>query len=97
MRAVTPSRRPLALLLIDLRGRSIVAGLTTEDAMSFDLPLTQVQLSEHLGITPVHVNRILRSFREKNVASFRNGSVTLLDLAEGGLKDIFAAQKALLG
>jgi len=72
----------LALLLIDLRGRLTLSGALPEGALTFDFPLTQVQVSEHLGITPVHTNRIVRSFRERGIATFRNGEVSIQNFAE---------------
>jgi CRP/FNR family transcriptional regulator, anaerobic regulatory protein len=71
----------LALLLIDLRGRLILSGMLPEGALTFEVPLTQVQISEHLGITPVHTNRVVKSFRERGIASFRNGEVSIQDFA----------------
>jgi CRP-like cAMP-binding protein len=72
----------LALLLIDLRGRLALSGAIEREARSFRMPLTQAQLADHLGITPVHVNRILRSFREAGIVSIRDGEVTIGDLEE---------------
>src|SRR6201994_346107 len=59
----------LALLLIDLRGRLTLSGNLPEGALTFEFPLTQVQVSEHLGITPVHANRGVKSFRDRGMAS----------------------------
>jgi len=72
----------LALLLIDFRGRLALAGAIARDARAFRMPLTQTQLADHLGITPVHVNRILRSFREAGIVSIRDGEVVIGDLDE---------------
>jgi len=72
----------LALLLIDFRGRLSLAGVIARDARAFRMPLTQTQLADHLGITPVHVNRILRGFREAGIVSVRDGEVTISDLDE---------------
>jgi CRP/FNR family transcriptional regulator, anaerobic regulatory protein len=72
----------LAMLLIDLRGRLVLSGALDGDARSFDMPLTQTQVADHLGITPVHVNRTLRIFREAGVVTFRDGEVTIHDLEE---------------
>jgi DNA-binding transcriptional regulator LsrR (DeoR family) len=46
------------------------------------MPLTQMQLADHLGITSVHVNRVLRVFREAGVISVRDGEVTIDNLDE---------------
>jgi CRP/FNR family transcriptional regulator, anaerobic regulatory protein len=72
----------LALLLIDLRGRLTLSGALPEGSLTFEFPLTQVQVSEHLGITPVHANRIVKSFRERGIAVFRNGEVSIQNFAE---------------
>lgn len=58
-----------------LRARNI--GLT--DAVEFDLPLSQVVLSDALGMTPVHINRILKELRIAGVMSLKRGSVTITD------------------
>jgi CRP-like cAMP-binding protein len=71
----------LALLLIDLRGRLTLSGNLPEGALTFEFPLTQVQVSEHLGITPVHTNRVVKSFRERGIAVFRNGEVSIQNFA----------------
>ena len=44
-------------------------GLGEENA--FQLPLTQTDIADTLGLTPVHVNRILQQFR-------REGLITLV-------------------
>lgn len=45
----------------------------------FDLPLTQGELSEVLGLSVVHVNRTLAALREKRLAEKRYGKVRILD------------------
>ena len=72
----------LALLLIDVRGRLVLSGALPEDALTFEFPLTQVQIGEHLGITPVHTNRVIRSFRERGIVVFRNGEVSIQNFGE---------------
>jgi CRP/FNR family transcriptional regulator, anaerobic regulatory protein len=71
----------VALLLLDFRGRLALSGSIAADAQTYELPLTQVQLADHLGITPVHVNRVLRSFRERGVVSIREGRVNITDVS----------------
>jgi CRP/FNR family transcriptional regulator, anaerobic regulatory protein len=44
------------------------------------MPLTQSQLADHLGITSVHVNRVLKAFRESGIVTVREGSVDIVDL-----------------
>ncbi|WP_425229514.1 Crp/Fnr family transcriptional regulator [Sphingomonas sp.] len=45
----------------------------------FSLPATQADLAEACGITGVHVNRVLRLMRERELATFRAGEVRILD------------------
>jgi CRP/FNR family transcriptional regulator, anaerobic regulatory protein len=67
----------LALLMMDFHGRLALSGTIPPDALSFSMPLTQVQLGQHVGLTPVHVNRVLRSFREQGILTVRNGEVRI--------------------
>ena len=68
----------IAHLLCELHVRLGLVGLT-EDA-SYGLGLTQTDLAESLGLTPVHVNRSLRRLREQGLVEFRGGRVTIHDL-----------------
>jgi CRP/FNR family transcriptional regulator len=70
----------LALLLTDFRGRLALSGSIAADSLTFAMPLTQSQLADHLGITAVHVNRVLKTFRERGIATVRDGYVTIGDL-----------------
>lgn len=70
----------LALLLIDFHGRLELSGDIAPDALTYEMPLTQVQLADHLGITSVHVNRVLRIFREQGLVTIRDGQVAIGDL-----------------
>lgn len=45
----------------------------------FALPATQADVAEACGITGVHVNRVLRLMRERELAIFRSGEVRILD------------------
>ncbi len=46
----------------------------------FQCPLTQADLADALGLTAVHVNRVLKELRENGLASFRNGIVEIRDV-----------------
>jgi CRP-like cAMP-binding protein len=72
-----PSR--LAHIICELRERLSVIGHVEGDA--FEMPLTQEQLGEAMGITPVHANRIVKQLREDKVAELNRGRVTILDEA----------------
>lgn len=71
-----------AMLLIDFHGRLAMAGAISPEASTYQMPLTQSQLADHLGITPIHVNRVLRGFRENQIAQVRDGEVTILNLGK---------------
>lgn len=58
-----------------LRARNI--GLTGEDA--FALPLSQLVLADALGMTAVHINRVLKELRLAGAMALKRGSVTILD------------------
>jgi CRP-like cAMP-binding protein len=45
----------------------------------FELPLTQEELADALGLTPVHVNRVLQRMRTDGLISFKGGQLTILD------------------
>jgi len=69
-------------LVLDLRGRLVLGSSIAPDAQSFEFPLTQVQMSEYLGITPVHANRIVKAFREREIVVFQNGRAVIQDFVE---------------
>ena len=75
-----------AHFLLELGARLTFAGRGTRD--DFSCPLTQNHLADALGLSAVHVNRVLRELRERGLLTFQRGSVTihnfdaLADLAE---------------
>jgi CRP/FNR family transcriptional regulator, anaerobic regulatory protein len=72
----------LAMLLLDFHRRLALSGTIEPGALAYKMPLTQVQLADHLGLTAIHVNRVLKGFRENGVVVVRDGQVTLLDLGK---------------
>jgi CRP-like cAMP-binding protein len=64
-------------LLLELTARLQQVGAVEHD--SFECPLTQHDLADALGLTPIHVNRMLRELRERKFLEFRQGNVHLLD------------------
>ncbi|MBE7211093.1 MAG: Crp/Fnr family transcriptional regulator [Gluconacetobacter diazotrophicus] len=73
------ARGRIAYLLCELLWRYRAVGRSDDGV--FQLPLTQTELADTLGLTPVHVNRILRSFRERKLISMSRGALHLLDAA----------------
>ena len=70
-----PSR--LAHIVVELRERLKVIGQVP--GAWFEMPLTQEQIGEAMGITPVHANRIVKQLRDDNVLEFHRGSVRVID------------------
>ena len=69
----------MAHLFCELDVRLGIVGLV--DNGRYDFPLTQAELSECLGLTPVHVNRTLQDLRSKKVIEVGDRQVRILDLA----------------
>lgn len=55
---------------------------TTGSGMVFVCPLTQTDIGDALGLSTVHVNRVLKEMRSRHVLSLRNGRVELFDYSE---------------
>jgi CRP-like cAMP-binding protein len=66
-----------AHLFCELHTRLEVVGLANGEG--YALPLTQQELSECLGLTPVHTNRVLRQLRERGLLTFKSSQVTVED------------------
>src|SRR5437762_2764964 len=64
----------VAALLLELRNRLLRVGAAVQD--HYALPLTQQQIGDHVGLTTVHVNRVLRRFRGLDMVTIRRGEVT---------------------
>lgn len=64
-------------VLLELGARLKLVGLG--DKTGFDCPLTQYHLADALGLTPVHVNRVLRNLREAELLTFKKRRVTIHD------------------
>lgn len=69
----------IAHLFCELQVRLNLVGLGDGDGYALDL--SQTDLAECRGLTPVHVNRSLRRLREMGVLTFRNGRVEVSDPA----------------
>lgn len=85
-RLVSVARRSalqsIAHLLVQLWSRHrLLAG---PDQAPFQMPVTQVHLADCLGLSPVHVNRMLRRLREGGLVQVRRGEILIVDPA--GLK-----------
>ncbi len=64
-------------LICELYVRMKNIGLVDGDR--FDLPLTQEEIGDALGLTSVHVNRVLQRLRAEDMISLRQGLMTIHD------------------
>lgn len=76
----------MAHFLLELGARLALVGMGSK--AGYACPLTQYHLADALGLTAIHVNRVLRQLREDGLVTFRAGHVTfdnydrLVDLAD---------------
>jgi CRP-like cAMP-binding protein len=63
----------MAHFLLELSARLKLVGMG--DRTGFDCPLTQYHLADALGLSAVHVNRVLRHLREEGLVTFQKRSV----------------------
>ena len=87
-----PAAERTAHLLLELSTRLHLVGMG--DRTGFDCPLTQYHLADTVGLSPVHVNRVLRDIREAGLVTFQNGRVTFDDFE--GLVDFAKFDRAYL-
>ncbi|MCL7997113.1 Crp/Fnr family transcriptional regulator [Brucella sp. 21LCYQ03] len=66
-----------AHFLLELSDRVKSSGMGEPD--SFYCPLTQYQLADALGLTPIHLNRMMRELREEGLVVFKSYRVEILD------------------
>lgn len=67
----------VAHLMCELYLRAHSIGLTTERA--FAMPLSQILLADSLGMTPVHLNRVLKKLRAEGAMEMARGSLKITD------------------
>jgi CRP-like cAMP-binding protein len=85
----------MAHLVAELRARLSAVGLAADD--QFEFPITQSELAEALGISTVHVNRVIQSFRAAGILNIQRSKVTLNDIEQlvkiGGFNDLYLHQQ----
>ena len=64
---------------------------------SLQFPITQTELAEALGISAVHVNRVIQSFRAEGILNIQRSKVTLRNMEQllkiGGFNDLYLHQR----
>jgi CRP-like cAMP-binding protein len=82
----------MAHFLLELGSRLQLIGVG--DAAGYDCPLTQYHLADALGLSAVHVNRVLRQLREDGLMNFHKKCVVFDDL--DGLRQLAGFDSAYL-
>lgn len=73
---LTTARR-IAHIFAEIWRRLEMVGLARPDG--FETPLTQADVAEMCGATPIHTNRAIRELRQSGTAVFDRGRVTISD------------------
>lgn len=68
------AKQRLSHFILELGARLKLVGLGSNTG--YDCPLTQYMLADALGLSAIHVNRVLRELREDGLVTFRQGAVT---------------------
>lgn len=74
------ARERMAHLMCELHIRQHQAQLTDGNRCAF--PLTQIELAEALGMTPVYVNRTLQDLRREGLIQLEHKMLTIFDLPQ---------------
>lgn len=78
------SRARVAHMLCEFSLRLEAAGMAENHR--YELPMTQEQLADAVGLTSVHVNRVLRQLREDGLIDRDRRAITIVDW--GRLRDV---------
>ncbi len=81
-----------AHFFMELAERLSLIGEATET--EFKCPLSQFVLADALGLTAIHINRVLRQLRESRLLTVRKGTVAIHDL--GALRKLAGFQGGYL-
>ena len=71
------AQQRLAHLMLELYVRMRNVGLADDNRC--EIPLPQTVLADALGLTPVHINRVLRKLRDEEIMTFRSGTLRILN------------------
>ena len=71
------SRARIAHLLCEIAIR--LQGAGAGDGAMFDFPVTQEQLADATGLTPVHTNRTIQALRREGLIQLTSGSLKILN------------------
>lgn len=72
-----PAISRLSHIIVEMRERLKVIGRGEGECI--EMPFTQEQLGDAMGITSVHVNRIVKQLRDDRILEFSRRAVTVID------------------
>jgi CRP-like cAMP-binding protein len=75
-----PADKRVAHLLCELLVRLRAVGLA--DGGSYELPITQTELADTVGLSAVHVNRVLQRLRTLELITLKSGRLVISDVAK---------------
>ena len=73
------ARERVAYLAVWLLDRALATGIADQDNR-LDLPITQAQIADMLGLSLVHTNRTLKSLREEGLVEWTPGELRVADM-----------------
>ncbi|WP_375206892.1 Crp/Fnr family transcriptional regulator [Hyphococcus sp.] len=71
------ARERVAHILLELHRRAVIAG--EGDGDTFHMPVSQAMLADALGLSFVHINRVLREFEKTDVIDRTKAHITIAD------------------
>lgn len=74
-----PAESRIARFFCEMHARLDVVGLARD--LEYDLPITQTDLGDAMGLSQVHVNKSLQKMRREGLLAWRGSRVRLLDWA----------------
>jgi CRP-like cAMP-binding protein len=78
------ARERIAHLIYEMLVRYRIVGETEDDVMPW--PITQDELADATGLSPLHVNRTLKQMREEGLIDFNRRTLKVLD--SGRLREV---------
>lgn len=79
-----PAEQRMAHLFCEIVDRLDAVGLGRDGV--YELPLTQIDLADALGLSAVHVNRVLQEIRGRGLIEFQRSTLVVKDA--GGLRQL---------
>lgn len=71
------ARERVAHFFLELKHRLDLIGKV--NGTSYSCPLSHSHLADTLGLTSVHLNRVMRELREEDIINFKDGTVDFID------------------